>query len=75
MLDFSHGISELFCDSLTLESFNGVRMSSSWHDNKSNYCDIAACLFEPEVETCSRKKTYELKTSAVALLTNVLRIQ
>ena len=52
VLNFRHSIAQLFRHSLTLESFDGVRVSGSGHDNESDYCNVAASFFKAVVETC-----------------------
>ena len=40
VLDLRHGISELFCDSLTLKSVNGIGLSGGRHDDERHHGGI-----------------------------------
>ena len=51
ILDFCHGVSELFGDCLTLERFDGIGLRGSWHDDEGYDCGIRMRLLQAEIET------------------------
>ena len=49
--DLSDSLAQLLRHGLTLERFNGVRVSSSGHDDESHHGCLGAHLLEAVVET------------------------
>ena len=75
VLDLQDTVMQLLRDRLTLESFHGIGMIGSWHDDESNDCGRAVEMLQSVVEPCQRLQVHVYALVAILVAPSSKKVQ